>query len=98
MTVIGWGYSAVDDSCGTTLDLEVWGTGTNQDDGNIFPLSLANGTTVAAGLDGSPQNADDADSDVLGDQYILWGIDNNCGGTILDWNAILYVKWRHDQP
>jgi len=99
MTVIGWGYSAINDACAATLDLEVWGTGTDQDDGSIIPLTLAtNGSTIAAGLDGSPQSADDANLDVLGDQYILWGIDNNCGGTIVDWNFILYVKWRHDQP
>ncbi len=96
MTVIGWGFSSADDTCGTTWDLEVWGSGSDTADS---PLSLANGGEVATGLDGSPQTADDADFDMDGNQYVLWGVDNNCGGgSIIDWNAILYVKWRHDQP
>ncbi len=96
MTVIGWGFSSADDTCGTTWDLEVWGSGSDSADS---PLSLVNGGEVATGLDGSPQTADDADVDIDGDQHVLWGVDNNCGGgSIIDWNAILYVKWRHDQP
>ena len=49
-------------------------------------------------LSSSPQNANDANADIDGDQYILWGLDNNCGGGVDDWNLVLYAKWRHDNP
>ncbi len=97
MTIVGWGFSSDDDNCpGTGLDIEVWGSGTDTDD---EPMTLASGAEVATDLDGTPQNANDANVDIEGNQYIIWGLDNNCGGgSIDDWNVILYTKWRHDQP
>jgi len=91
-TVVAWGFSSDDDNCAATLDLEVWSSGTNAND---EPLALE---VSVATIDGSPQNANDANADIDGDQYILWGLDNNCGGGVDDWNLVLYAKWRHDNP
>ncbi len=46
-------------------------------------------------------NDKNLDVDLDGDQYIIWGIDNNCSGgnsSIIDWNMIIYLKWHHDDP
>ena len=94
MTITGFGFSAEDDDCTTvSFDIEIFGSGANNDD-NTF--SLANGTTVSAGETGETANATNLDLDVDGDQYIMWGLDNNCGQTINDWNVVLYARWRHD--
>jgi len=100
MTITAWAFSSGDFTCGSTFDLEVWGSGTDLDD---QPLSLGNGAAFATGLDSTPQNDKNADVDIEGNQYIIWGIDNNCGGgspgdVIEFWNIILYTKWRHDNP
>jgi len=93
MTLIAYGFSEDNDACGGSLDVEIWGTGSNSDDNNY---SLGDGVVVATGLTGQAHNANNLDSDMAGDQYILWGIRNNCGGDVDDWNVIIYFKWRHD--
>ena len=100
MTITAWAFSSGDFTCGSTFDLEVWGSGTDLDD---QPLSLTNGAAFATGLDSTPQNDKNADVDIEGNQYIVWGLDNNCGGgspgdIIEFWNIILYTKWKHDNP
>jgi len=95
MTVVQWGFSSDTDNCDDDMDLEVFGSGTDLND---EPMSLANGGELAT-LDGTPQNDNNADFDIEGNQYIIWGIDNNCGNDAFDdWNVILYLKWRHDNP
>jgi len=94
ITVIGYSFSTDNDTCAASLDVEIWSTGSNSDDNN-YSLEAE----VATGLTGEAHNANNLDSDIAGDQYILWGIDNNCGsGTVDDWNVIIYFKWRHDSP
>jgi len=95
MTVVQWGFSSDTDNCSATMELEIFGSGTDLDD---QPMSLANGGVLAT-LDGTPQNDNNADFEIDGGQYTLWGIDNNCGNHALDdYNIILYLKWRHDNP
>jgi len=92
VTITAYGFSSDDDNCAATLDLEVWGTGTNLND---EPFALQSTLTT---FDGSPTNARGVDIDIDGNQYIIWGIDNNCGGTVDDWNMNMLVKIRHDNP
>jgi hypothetical protein len=92
-TIIAYGFSEDNDACatGAGVDIEIWNTGSNVND-NAFALEQE----VATGLNGQAHNANNLDVDILGDDYKLWGIDNNCGEAIDDFNIILYVKWRHD--
>jgi len=92
ITITGYGFSEDNDACTSgSFDLEVWGTGSSSDDNNY---SLR--ATVASGLTGQAHNSHSLNYDVAGGQYILWGIDNNCGQTIDDWNMIIYYRVRHD--
>lgn len=92
MTITGYGFSNDSDDCTSgSFDLEVWGTGSNNDD-TSFSLEQ----TIASNLSDQTENAKNLNLDIAGDQYIMWGIDNNCGQDIDDWNAILYYRWRHD--
>jgi len=91
MTITGYGFSEDNDACTSgSFDVEVWGTGSNAND-NDYSLDAE----VATGLTGEAHNSNTLNIDIDGDQYILWGLDNNCGQTIDDWNVILYFKWRH---
>lgn len=91
-TITGYGFSADDDACATgSFDVEMWSTGSNADD-NTYTLS----STVGAGLTGQAHNANNLNLDLAGNEYLLWGIDNNCGEAIDDFNVIVYLKWRHD--
>jgi len=90
-TIVGAGFSADDDACITgSFDVEIWTTGSNSDDDNYVLES-----ELATGLDGQAHNSNNLNIDIGGDQYIIWGIDNNCGQTIDDFNIIVYFKWRH---
>ena len=94
MTVISYGFSEDNDACTSgSFDVELWSTGANNDDNN-YVLEQEIDTV----LTGQAENANDLDIDIDGDQYTLWGIDNNCGQTIDDWNMIIYFKWHHDDP
>jgi len=99
MTVVAWGFS--DDNTGLpcggggTFDLEVWGSGSPLVD---EPLTLANGVVIAAGLNDDAQNGINTNIDLDGNQYIIWGLDNDCNASITDWNMIFYTKWRHADP
>jgi hypothetical protein len=94
MTIFGYGYSNDSQSCGSgSYDLEIWGTGSNTDDDNYSLL-----VEIAAGLTAEAAASNNVDLDITGDQFTLWGIDNNCGGNLDDWAMIIYGKWRHDQP
>jgi len=98
-TIIAAGFSSEDTSCTGTgsFDLEIWGTGSNAVD---EPYTLDQ--EILTGLSSTQaSNDNNLNVDINGDQYTLWGIDNNCGGgnnDIENWNMIIYLKWRHDNP
>ena len=98
-TIIAAGFSAEDTECtgSGSFDLEFWSTGSNAVD---EPYTLEQ--EIVTGLsDIQVYNDNNLDVDLNGDQYTLWGIDNNCGGgndDIEDWNMIIYLKWHHDDP
>lgn len=92
ITVTGVGFSQDNDACTSgSFDLEVWSTGSNVDD-NTYALEA----TISSALTAETHNAGGLNIDVAGDQYIIWGIDNNCGQSIDDWNMVLYFRHRHD--
>jgi hypothetical protein len=92
-TVIAYGFSEDNDACltGAGIDIEIWNTGSSAND-NAYALEQ----TIASGLTGQAHNANNLDVDILGNDYKLWGIDNNCGEAMDDFNIILYLKWRHN--
>jgi len=97
MTVIAYGFSADNDDCsGGSFDIEIWSTGSNSDDDNPANWNLEQ--EIDTGLTTDTENANDRNVDIAGDQYIMTGIENNCSGTMNDWNLIIYSKWRHDNP
>ncbi len=100
ITITGYGFSEDNDACTSgSFDLEVWGTGSNSDDNNyVDPAVAASGESadVVTGLDNQAHGAGNLNVDLAGDQFTLWGIDNNCGQAIDDWNMVVYFKWRHD--
>jgi len=97
-TIIAVGFSVEDTECtaGGSFDLEFWSTGSNAVD---EPYTLEQ--EIVTGLSSTQvYNDNNLNVDIDGDQYTLWGIDNNCAGgiDIEDWNMIIYLKWRHDNP
>jgi hypothetical protein len=94
MTVIGYGFSSDADGCGGgTFDVEIWSTGTNTSDEAGWALEQK----LVTGLNDDTENANDLSVDIAGDQYIMFGIDNNCvAGSITDYFLNIYFKWRHD--
>ena len=94
-TIIGYGFSSDDDdACGgpQRFDIEVWSSADNLDD---EPMALE---AEVAQSDGNPSNANNLNIDLIGNNYIIWGIDNNCPQSMDDFAIILYLKWRHDNP
>ena len=92
ITITAVGFSADNDACGSgSFDLEVWSTGSNTND-NVYSLE----STLLAGVNGQAHNSNTLNADIAGNQYILWGIDNNCGQAIDDWNMIIHYRNRHD--
>jgi len=95
-TITAYGFSKdADTECGAgeSFDVELWGSGADNDDTQAFITTLA---TILNDQDTDNNNSLDIDLD---DQYISLGINNNNGcGNIDEWNTILYMKWRHDQP
>jgi len=95
MTVIAYGFSRDNNAnCGSgSFDVEIWSTGSNSDDNSwTFDQKIETGLTTQT------ENANDRNVDIDGDQYIMPGIFNDCGGDMFDWNLIIYSKWRHDNP
>ncbi len=91
ITVVGYAFSADNDACTIgSFDVEIFGTNSNTND-NSFSLQ----STIASGLNDETHNSYSLNSDINGNQYILWGIDNNCLSTIDDWNVVLYYRYRH---
>ena len=89
-TIVGYGFSEDDDACTSgSFDVEVWGTSSSSDDDTFSRL-----VDVATGLNGQAHNANNLNVDVSGGQYILWGLDNNCGQGIDDYNVVLHLRWR----
>jgi len=100
-TIIAAGFSSEDTECTTdgSFALEIWGTDSNTDDETYPGTSQID---IVTGLSNTEvYNDNNLDVDVDGDQYTIWGIDNDCSGggdDINDWNMIIYLKWRHDNP
>jgi len=96
-TIIAYGFSKdAPENCGAgeSFDVELWGSGANNDDTQAFISTLG---TILDGEDTDNNNSLDIDLDP--DQYLSLGINNNNGcGDLDDWNIIVYMKWRHDQP
>ena len=94
MTLVAFGVSidSAGDCGGGTFDFELWGTSSSTDDNNYALVAQVPGTS------GETANDNNLNIDVDGNQYTLWGLENNCGTDINDFNAIFYIKWRHDQP
>lgn len=93
ITITGFGFSADNDACTSgSFDVEVWGTGSATNDNNFSFLA-----NVATGLTGEAHNSNALNVDIAGGQYILWGIDNNCGffQNIDDWNVVIYYREHH---
>jgi len=99
-TVIAAGFSVEDDECDTggSFDLEIWETGSNAIDDAPYTMAAE----IITGISSTQvANNNFLNVDFDGDQYTIWGIENNCSGSnedIEDWNMIIYVKWRHDDP
>jgi len=99
-TVIAAGFSVEDTECdgGGSFDLEIWETGSNAIDDAPYTLAAE----IITGLSSTQvANNNFLNVDFDGDQYTIWGIENNCSGgnnDIEDWNMIIYLKWRHDNP
>jgi len=98
-TIIAVGFATEDTECtgSGSFDLEFWNTVSNAVD---EPYTLDQ--EIATGISNTQvYNDNNLDVDLEGDRYTLWGIDNNCSGAnddIEDWNMIIYLKWRHDNP
>ena len=92
-TIIAHGFSMDADECTSgSFDITLFGSDANTDDDQAFITNLA--TALVDEID----NNNSLDIDLDPDQYISWGLENNCGQTLTDWNSIIYLKWRHDQP
>jgi len=99
-TIIATGLSIEYIECSNgSFDLEIWGSDDNADD-ESYPV--ASQVEIVTGISNTDvYNDNNLDVDVDGDQYTIWGIDNNCFGgndDIADWNMIIYLKWHHDDP
>lgn len=98
-TIISVGWAVDDNECtgGGSFDLEFWSTGSNLVD---EPYTLEQ--EIVTGLSSTQvYNDNNLNIDINGDQYTLWGIDNNCTGgnsDMDDWNMIIYLKWHHADP
>lgn len=91
MTVTGVGFSEDNDACTSgSFDLEIWGTNSTVDD-----TSYTLQQEILTGLVGEAENSNTLNVDISGPQYLNWGLDNNCGQNIDDWNMIIYYRWMH---
>lgn len=90
-TIVGYGFSEDNDACTSgSMDIEVWSSsGTGSDGSHSFEAN------VATGLNNQVHNANNLNIDLSGNRYIVWGIDNNCGQNIDDYNIVLYLRYRH---
>ncbi|MCH6585783.1 MAG: hypothetical protein IH792_01970 [Thaumarchaeota archaeon] len=94
---VGWAVDDIECDGGGSFDLEFWSTGSNLVD---EPYTLDQ--EIVTGLSSTQvYNDNNLNIDINGDQYTLWGIDNNCTGgnnDMDDWNMIIYLKWHHADP
>lgn len=96
ITITAAGFSQDNDACLTgSFDLEIRGTGSAADD-NTYTGGSSVQADIATGQSGETYNANNLNVDLDGGQYTIWGLDNNCGQSIDDWNMIIYFRWRHD--
>src|SRR3990170_368219 len=81
---------------GAGFDIEIWGSQSVANDSPMVFLA-----EIASGLSEDDENGSNLDIDLDGDEYMLWGIDNNCAngpGDILNYNIMIFFKERHDNP
>ncbi|MBD3327760.1 hypothetical protein GF340_00475 [Candidatus Peregrinibacteria bacterium] len=101
ITITGFSYSQRQLTCNQPNDpnqyiaVEVWGTGGNDVDSGF---SIANGAEIARINGDQLANNSTMNVDVDGDQYIIWGIRNQCSQSAYDFNVTLYYKARKDYP
>jgi len=94
ITITGVGFSQDNDACTSgSFDLEVRGTASSSDD-NTYSGGSSVLVDLATGQSGEVYNSNSLSVDMDGGQYILWGLDNNCGQSIDDWNMVIYFRWR----
>jgi len=98
VTITGFSFSqAAALTCtGAGFDIEIWGSQSGANDSPMVFLAA-----IASGLSEDDENGSNLDIDLDGNQYMLWGIDNNCAnvpGDILNYNIMLFFKERHDNP
>ena len=93
ITITGYGFSNDDNDCNTgTFSIETWTSGgTATDEPLIFEADIATGI---GNVDTSQSS--NLSIDLRGQQYRTFGIDNDCGQTIDDYNMIIYYRYRHD--
>ena len=92
ITITGYGFSEDNDACTSgSFDIEIWSTGSSLNDNNYTWE-----TDVATGLTGETHNSSSLNIDLNGNEYIIPGIDNNCGQSIDDYNIFIYYRYRHD--
>lgn len=102
ITITGYGFSADNNPCADPggLDIEVWGTGSNSNDSTYIDPTVGNppeSAVVTTAITTDTSNANNLNIDLDGEQYIIWGIRNNCDTEgVDDFNVILYFRWRHD--
>ena len=94
MTITAYGFSQDGNDCGSgSFDVELWSSGSGTDDD---PQVLDQKLDTL--LTGPVEGRGDLNVDIDGPNFMTWGIENNCGGGINDWNMVIYWKWRHDNP
>src|SRR3972149_893975 len=98
VTITGYSFSMANAlTCtGAGFDIEIWGSQSVANDSPMVFLA-----EIASGLSEDDENGSNLDIDLDGDEYMLWGIDNNCAngaGDILNYNIMIFFKERHDNP
>lgn len=89
--VTGYGFSADNDACITgSFDVEIWSSPNDTNDNSYSFVGNA-----ATGLNDEAHNSNTLNLDLTGNRYLIWGIDNNCGQSIDDFNVVLYLRYRH---
>jgi len=97
ITITAYSFSSEFDECDTgSMDAEIWGSNSAATDEPMVFLA-----EIATGFNDDEDSDNALSVDVNGNQYVIWGIDNNCGGSstnLDDFNVVIYFKWHHADP